>query len=567
MPKVISNVVNQKVLREVQSKTLEQVKNSLLCSFGPMGSNSCIKLDGSSNKYSKDGHTILNNIRYNGIIEQSVVEDLQDLTRYITVTVGDGTTSAVILSSLIFSELVNATDRKLPFQIISDFKKAVAVIKEQILSNKVEATAEDIYNIALISTNNNEEIAKNIKSIYEEFGMEVFIDVAISNSVENLIKIYDGMTIDAGYADTCFINNTEKGVSNIRNPHIYVFEDPIDTPEMIGLFDTILEKNILRAYDTQVIEDLIPTVIMTPKLSRDMSSYMDKLAEMMYKLDGGSKPPLLIITNIYKQDQFMDIAKLCGATLIKKYIDPKIQEADIAKGLAPTPENVEQFYGMCDEVEADNVRSKFINPAKMKNEDGSDSDLFISMIDYLESELAKAKSEGADANITGNLKRRINSLKANMVEYLVGGVSMSDRDSLRDLVEDAVLNCRSAAYNGVGYGANFEGFRASRTAYEYCDDGNLDYMFDIISNAYTKLVKTLYSTCIYENLDAYVEDTMTRNMPINLRTCEFDGKVLSSIESDIIVLETISKIITLMFTCNQFLVPNAALNIYMANED
>ena len=564
MSKVISNVVDQKTLREVQLKTLEEIKNALLWSFGPMGSNSCIKLDGSTNKYSKDGHTILSNIRYNGIIEQSVVEDLQDLTRHITITVGDGTTSAVILSYLIFSELVEMTNKKLPFEIIKDFKAAVAGIKEEILSNKRTATPDDIYNIALISTNNNKEIAENLKSIYEEFGMEVFIDVAISNSTDNLIKIYDGMTLDAGYADTCFINNTSKGVSTIRNPHVYVFEDPIDTPEMIALFDTILEKNIIAAYNRQDLSALVPTVILTPKLSKDMSSYMDKLAEMMYKLESGSKPPLLVITNIYNQDQFMDIAKLCGATLIKKYIDPKIQEADIIKGLAPTPETVQDFYGLCEEVEADNVKTKFINPARMKNADGSNSELFNSMIEYLESELTKAKAEGADASVTGGLKRRINSLKANMVEYLVGGVSMSDRDSVRDLVEDAVLNCRSAAYNGLGYGANFEGFRAS---IDIKADSELEYMYTIIYYAYRKLMETLYGTCIKaEDVTDYVELSIEKHMPINLRTKEFDGTVLSSIESDIIILETISKIITLMFTCNQFLVPTAIHNIYMMSE-
>lgn len=569
MAKVLSNIVPQKVLREIQTKTLEEVKDCLINSFGPMGSNSCIKLDGSANKYSKDGHTILSNIRYNAFLEQSVVEDLQDLTRRITVTVGDGTTSAVILSSYIFNELVENVDNTIhPYRVINDFKTAVADIKEEILKHKRETTLEDIYNIALVSTNNNEEIATNLKNIYKEFGMDVFIDVAISNSTENLIKIYDGMTIEAGYADTCFINDTKTGTCTIRSPKVYVFEDPIDTPEMISLFDTILDQNILNGYRAGNVELIFPTVILAPKLSKDMSAYMDKLAEMMYKTDPNQKPPLLVVTNIYKQEQFMDIAKLCDATLIKKYLDPKIQEQDIAKGLAPTLETVQDFYGSCDEVVADNVKTKFINPCKMKNEDGSYSELFNSMIQYLESELAKAKAEGQDNSITGNLKRRINALKANMVEYLVGGINMADRDSLRDLVEDAVLNCRSAALNGVGYGANYEGFRASRNILEEAQesgDSDLEYMYEIIYNSYYDLIWTLYDTCLFD-AGEYVSNSIKNDMPVNLRTAEFDGKILSSIESDIVILETISKIITLMYTCNQFMLPTAAHNIYMLED-
>ena len=51
--------------------------------------------------------------------------------------------------------------------------------------------------------------------------------------------------------------------------------------------------------------------------------------------------------------------------------------------------------------------------------------------------------------------------------------------------------------------------------------------------------------------------------PMNLVTGEYDKTALSSIQSDIVVLETISKIVSLMFTCNQFIVPNPVHNIYI----
>lgn len=566
---IISNVVSKEVLRSIQLKTLEEVMNNLICSFGPMGSNTCIKLKDSLTKYSKDGHTILGNIRYNGIIEQSVVQDLESLTKYITTTVGDGTTSAVVLSTLIFKEINEQSKEggnlygKIPFQIIEDFKYAVSKIKEEILLNKKQTTVDDIYKIALISTNNNKEVAENIKSIYNDYGMDVFIDVAISNSIDNTIKIYDGMTLDAGYADTCYINNPKKATSEIRNPFIYAFEDPIDTPEMIGLLDSIIEKNILIPYNNEQYDQVKPTVIIAPKVSRDLSIYMDKIAEFMYSIEEAKvRPPFLLITNVFQQERFMDIAKLCKAPFIKKYIDPKIQETDIKKGLAPTPANIETFYGTCDEIVSDATTTKFINPKDMRKKDGSYTTTFNTLVEYLTAELNKAKADGEDANVTGTLKRRINSLKSNMVEYLVGGVSISDRDSLRDLVEDAVKNCRSAADNGVGFGANFEGCLASNKL------ANDNYMISIISKCYRQLLLALYKTCFPEiNANNYIIASYTLECPINLRTGEFDNNVLSSIESDIVVLETISKIITIMLTCNQFTVPDPAFNVYMATEN
>ena len=48
----------------------------------------------------------------------------------------------------------------------------------------------------------------------------------------------------------------------------------------------------------------------------------------------------------------------------------------------------------------------------------------------------------------------------------------------------------------------------------------------------------------------------------NLRTNRFDGKVKSSIMSDIVILEAISKIIVLMATSEQFILPSPVYNTY-----
>ena len=103
--KVINNVVNEETLRQVQSKTLKELADILKKSFGPNGSNACIKKENALSRYTKDGHTIISSLAYNGMIEHSIKEDIESITRHIVKTVGDGTTSAVILSSLIFDSL------------------------------------------------------------------------------------------------------------------------------------------------------------------------------------------------------------------------------------------------------------------------------------------------------------------------------------------------------------------------------------------------------------------------------------------------------------------------------
>lgn len=560
---VFSNVVKESKLREVQLATLKLVKEVLSNSFGPMGSNTVIKKDNVATQYTKDGHTILSNLHLNGSIESTVVDELCDLTRHIVKEVGDGTTSAVILSSLIFEKLCEMkTEGMLPADIIKNFQDRVDLICEKIKANGKSATIDDIYNIALISTNNNIEVAQNIKTIYEEYGLNVFIDVGISNTQDNLVKAYDGMTLETGYSDSCYVNNKD-GSSRIRNARIYVFEDPIDTPEMIGLFESIVYSNIYGPMSgDERFTEVVPTVVMAPKLTRDLTTYMDRLVEFMYKASIDNRPPFLLITNIYQVDQFMDIAMLCKAKLIKKYIDPNLQQRDIENGSAPTPETVAGFYGMADLVEADAIKTKFINPLGMyKDESKTEySDTFNALLNQLEAELKVAYENNEDANVTGTLKRRINSLKANMVDFLIGGVTVADRDALRDLVEDAVLCCRSAVKNGVGYGANYEAFKVLSELY----DGK-DVFLSTLYQSYSEIECLLYSSIGLDDVD--VDRSLNEGCPINLRTKEYDHKVLTSISSDITILETISKIVTLMFTSNQFLVQTPLDNKYMDKED
>lgn len=561
-----TNIVRREALRKVQIDTFKTLRDALVCSYGPNGSYTNIDRTTAFNNYSKDGYTILSSIQFMGRIESAIKEDLENLTRHIVKEVGDGTTAGVILSSLIFEELCNDETDHDAARVIRDFKAAVNKIVAEIETHKKEFTPEDAYDIAMISTNGDEEIAGNIKSIYEEYGKDVFIDVAISNTTENLIKIYDGLNVQAGYSDSCYINQPN-GTCRIRNPKLYVFEDPIDTPEMVSFFNTILQDNIVMHIEAGS-NNYTPTVVLAPKVTKDVSSFMDRFNNYMYQYKDdqiSSRPPFLLVADIHEAGKFMDLARLANCKPIKKYLDPKLQERDIEAGLAPTLENIHEFAGTCDLVEADSVKTKFVNPEGMKDETGEDSQILKAMIRDLEAELARAYEENADVNVTGTLKRRINSLKANMVEYLVGGVSVADRDALRDLVEDAVLNCRSAAANGVGFGSNFELARAV--------DNLLDVNYTTVSLDIYKYLRVIYEAAqnlrhiLYgcATIDEYAGQFTTElknGCPKNIRTGEYDGKVKSSIKSDIVILETIGKIVTLAYTCNQFILPSPAVNVY-----
>ena len=593
--KAVSNIVPKNVLREVQLETIERIANALANSYGPSGSTTLIRkgddVKGSGvTAYTKDGHSILGAIKFNKPIEMSILDDLKDITRNTVKTVGDGTTSAVILSYEIFralneiiSDHANFTEKA----VVAELQKVVKDITTIIENSKQKPTIDKIYQIALTSTDGNEEVASSIREIYEQFGLGVYIDVGISNTTNHMVKTYEGLTIDGGYFNPCFINRAKDAVSELQNPNIYIFEDPIDNNYTLNLCYKIVEQNLiapLTKYNTLVQQgnqaeadavianELKATAIITPTFGRDIRSQMDSIIDMMSSSKIEQRAPLTIITGMTDVDRLADLAAMTGAKTIKKYVDPEVQKSDVEKGIAPTLDNVAtEFGGKAELLVADTKTTKVINPELMFVNDEEGKRIFSSeynnLLASLEAQLAQLDTVKESATEVNVLRRRIQSLKCNMVDYLIGGVSYTDRDALKDAVEDAVLNCRSAAKEGIGYAANFEGLRA---AYEVAEvTSNLSPIREAVSNAvykaYANTVARIYVDYMaVEDIeqDDLIKTLIERNKPIDVTGN--DREVLSSIKTDPTTLQAIVDIVGLMFKTNQFLCPIPDMNTYTA---
>lgn len=602
----LSNVVPEDKLRDIQIQTLNRLKSYIIKTFGPMGSNTKI-ISGENIKtikteYSKDGLKVLKHVQFADPIEASIAEEIVNIAAHVEKIIGDGTTSTVILSAYIFERLnqfMKVNKLLTPFKVISLFNNAVEIIQNKIMERKHDCTSQDFYDIAMISTNGNVDVSTNIKEIYEEFGKDVDISVGISNSENSVVKIYDGLVVDEGMSDYAY-RNREDGSCAIRNAHVYYFQDPVDSYDMIGLFQQIIDHNIIDPMKEKRMEDVLPTVICCPRISKDTETILKNLCTLLLQYDQakalGSKPPILVITNLIASDEYImkDIADLCGCKPIKKYIDPKMMQKEQEEGTAPTLETIHEFYGKAEEVVSDDSKTKFINPQFMvEDEDGNivQSEMYNALIQLLETELKSDESEKNTAH-RNVVRRRLAALKANIVEYLVGGITISDREAVKDLVEDAIQNCNSAAKNGWGMAANFEGLYATNQLInykansalkefikEYIWDENTDFfdvivdIIKIIFTAYELTSKDLYST-VTTNAEEFVVKSLQNKKPFNIANgyigdnvndvSESSTKknVKCSIQLDCEVLNSIAKIISLMVTSNQCLIQAPHLNKY-----
>lgn len=107
---IISNIVPLETLRSVQLSVIEQIANILQNTYGPNGSDTLIikgsTPDSTSVTYSKDGHTVLKNIKYAYAIETSIQSELEEITRYME--------KEVAVETVI--EAINGTDERMIYE-------------------------------------------------------------------------------------------------------------------------------------------------------------------------------------------------------------------------------------------------------------------------------------------------------------------------------------------------------------------------------------------------------------------------------------------------------------------
>lgn len=608
------NAVSKDAARIVHLNVLKSVSEIVMRTAGPKGSTTMITRQNAYPIFSKDGKKVAESIAILGEVERGILDQLLQIVQQVVAKVGDGTTSAIRLAYLIYKELVERESElgTNPYDIIEDLQTSVDAIIEEIKKNTIEFTPEKVEDICMISTNGNTKLSKTIADIYKKYGAGVYIDLKSANVADIITKEYDGLTLNKGYSSPAFINRPND-VCELRNARIYIFKDPVDTPEMIGFFTKILYDNIITpfqnlqtlnklqnnpAYARNMTEDkineiagnteFIPTLIMCPFLSRDMSTTMQSLETILYSFDKDQalreqKPPVAVVTDLSRNiDELFDISTLAGCKVIGKYIDESVQKADIAAGKAPTVDTVSEFYGMAEQVLIDKEKTKFINPIEMfeKDEDGNfklDGDgnriyssTYTALVSFLKGQLEECNRLQESAVEINRLKRRLNGLTSALVELYIGGIGATDRDSVKDLADDAIRNCRSAAANGIGRGCNFEGLMASRKL-RYSGDKTITKYAEIINDAYYEVVLDLYNT-VYSKQDARDElaySMDTKKEPVNLRSKNYDKNVYTSINTDPTILDCVTRIISVLFTSNQILVSSPVSNTYkeIANQE
>lgn len=600
-----TNVISGEEYKQLFCCIAKAVSDIVSQTLGPYGSTTIID-DGSSFTYpTKDGWSCMNRLRFNDPLYNTIFGIIKQVSFNSVSTVGDGTTTAMVATSAfleyLYDELIPTLKKTGKYRQATLIEKMNEVCKEltdTLLKSKnvqhidPDGDFSDIYKVAHIATNGNDEFSKMIQEIYQQT-KNPNIRIEIDNGAP--MTTYH---IEKGYRFDCkpiafnsYVND-EMGI--IRKD---------DKPFKIITFDHNvtyqMHKNIITGISQYASATNMEYVLLAPYFDDIVCSIIQGHADEMRRQ--GRIPNVMLVQiptslNMH-QLAITDISILSNSlvfteTLAKVYNTlfhnaTVEKEEDIIKdSVMDLPQFAKYKYPqMIIEDVSGTIKSAIFEQNEgfiQDYEEYYNKDRFDALIREVTEAYEKKKAK-AIKTINGLLDKdflftqlRYTKLMGNSGIIKVGGISDIQKRCDKDSLDDAVLACRSAFENGYVRGMCLEIIDACEDAIDP-HQNELDEVTTHIYNAILYSFSTVFCTVIYNKIGEdkatamkIMNECLGTNSVYNLRTETFDKPgewtVINSVQTDIEILTAMSSILTTIMTSNQFLTMNRSCDMKVSHD-
>lgn len=601
--KASTNVISGDEYHELMA-TIAQVGSDLVKhTLGPYGSTIIID-DGLGGTYpTKDGWNCITKLNFSNPLYNTTFNLLRQVSFNAVNSVGDGTTTAMVGASEFLKQYEEIRPQLINFRQ-ADFMEAMKAVQaeltERLLNSKdlkkVDVTGDfyEIYQIAKVATNGDEELARLIQHVYQET-KNPHIHVEMDNMEGIRAEIQDGYKFECSILRLNAYANQDGGT----------YES--DTPMMVTIFPNNVTYN--RHHD--IINMLARYASMNQKTILILAPYFDDLirSQIVSVIDmahqQGGIPNLMIGqipgTMEIHQNIMTDLALLCNTTL---FDDAKVEVIKTLKYNADHPDEKvnedllkqEQFKDIASGEEILVSCIGTINKLTLDKSYGFIQSYMsvVNMKDYNEritevTEEYEYLRKKANATMNGSLNKEYMDAYMRYVKLLgktgiihVGGMSDVERRCLKDSVDDAVLVCRSAYQHGYIRGLNLT------TLYELeqmisADGSKIDDPYATIMAFYKVTIEKLFFKTFYNVSLAVLENkypnTVSYKVVVNdetvmgmsnkeiLNYCIADRysfdlvhdrletmdqwTIVNSVDADVQIINAITSILTLIMTSSQ----------------
>ena len=404
---------------------IEKLAKTVRVTMGPAGRNVILSKSFGAPAVTKDGVSVAKEIYLADPFENMGAKLVLEAAKKTNDVAGDGTTSATVLASAIFSEVVRhlATGVN-PVSLRNGIDRGVEAVVEEIAkqSRPVKNRAQQVA-IATISANNDAAIGELLAEAFERVGNDGVITIEENSGRETELDVVEGMQFDKGYVSPYFSTNAAKLIAELEDPYILICDQKITSAKKLI---PILEKVMGTAKPLLIIaEDIEGEALSTLVINR---------------LRGG------LNVCAVKAPGFGDRRKAYLG-----YIACITGGQAITEDLCLTLENVTLAQlGQAKLVRVEKDNTTIVSGAGAKKNVQSRCSQIRAQIEATNSNYDREKLEERLAKLTGGV-----------AVIKVGGDTESEMKAKKDLVEDALNETRAAIAEGIVPGGGTALLRAA----------------------------------------------------------------------------------------------------------
>ena len=214
----------------------------------------------------KDGVTVAKSINLMHPTQNLAVRMMKEAAENTSVSAGDGTTTAIVLTQAIVLE---AQKRIKPHMSVVEITRGIQAHCKYVVSalrkGAKKVNGKKLLDVATVSSNNDKAIGKIIADAYKSVGDNGVVTVENASGSETFATVIDGMKIDRGYTSKYFVTDQKKGDCVLDSPYVLVSDQEISHLTNI---EHVLAPIIQSGKGILIIGQLSPSALNTLNLNK-----------------------------------------------------------------------------------------------------------------------------------------------------------------------------------------------------------------------------------------------------------------------------------------------------------
>lgn len=255
--------------REAKEKLksgINKVNQAVAVTMGPFGRNVLIEDDVNGVKSTKDGVTVAKTIILEDPIENIAATVIKQAAEKTVNSAGDGTTTSTVLAHSIATQALNMTDNIAvnTTHVKRGIEEAVKTVVKELRAMSIDITDEkQIKQIAILSSNGDEEIGKLISTAIDKVGREGIITIEESRTGETSLEVVEGMQFDRGYKSPYMVTNNNTMTSVLEKPLVLIVDSKLSAvKDLLPVLELVSTQNrslliIAEDIDSEALSTLV----------------------------------------------------------------------------------------------------------------------------------------------------------------------------------------------------------------------------------------------------------------------------------------------------------------------